>query len=143
MKSQYEYEKYKSKYLNTKQNQYGGYQNKTYKLDNETAIFINSIKKSPPIYALQINEARQVLNNVAIPTINDNLAVNIEDIIIPNNISIRIIKPLNSDNKLPFIMYFHGGGWVLGNKNTHNRLIKELVVNANVAIVFVNYTLAP
>lgn len=40
-------------------------------------------------------------------------------------------------------MYFHGGGWILGNKQTHGRLVSEIAVGANVAIIFVNYTPAP
>jgi acetyl esterase len=40
-------------------------------------------------------------------------------------------------------MYFHGGGWVLGGFDTHERLIKELANAANVSIVYVNYTLSP
>jgi len=41
------------------------------------------------------------------------------------------------------VMYFHGGGWILGSKNTHDRLIREIANGANVALVFVNYTPSP
>jgi acetyl esterase len=40
-------------------------------------------------------------------------------------------------------MYFHGGGWVLGSKNTHDRLLRDLTNGANAAFVFVNYTPSP
>ena len=40
-------------------------------------------------------------------------------------------------------MYFHGGGWILGSKHTHGRLIRELANTINAAIVFVNYTPSP
>ena len=40
-------------------------------------------------------------------------------------------------------MYFHGGGWVLGGFDTHDRLVKELSNGAHAAIVFVNYTRSP
>ena len=40
-------------------------------------------------------------------------------------------------------MYFHGGGWVLGNKDTHDRLIREIANGANAAVVFVNITPSP
>ena len=40
-------------------------------------------------------------------------------------------------------MYYHGGGWVLGSKNTHDRLLRDLVNNTNAAFVFVNYTPSP
>jgi acetyl esterase len=39
-------------------------------------------------------------------------------------------------------MYFHGGGWVLGGFDTHERLVRELANKANVAVVFVDYTLS-
>jgi acetyl esterase len=40
-------------------------------------------------------------------------------------------------------MYYHGGGWVLGSKNTHDRLLRDLVNRTNAAFVFVNYTPSP
>jgi acetyl esterase len=40
-------------------------------------------------------------------------------------------------------MYFHGGGWVLGGFDTHERLVRELANKANVAVVFVDYSLSP
>jgi acetyl esterase len=40
-------------------------------------------------------------------------------------------------------VYLHGGGWVLGGSDTHDRLVRELANGAQVAIVFVNYTLSP
>jgi len=40
---------------------------------------------------------------------------------------------------LPVVMYFHGGGWVTGDKETHDRLIREIAVGAEAAVVFVEY----
>ncbi|HET8858069.1 MAG TPA: alpha/beta hydrolase fold domain-containing protein [Nitrososphaeraceae archaeon] len=57
---------------------------------------------------------------------------------------IQIVKPPNTGNEiLPVIMYFHGGGWVLGGFDTHERLLRELTNGAHAAIVFVNYTRSP
>jgi acetyl esterase len=44
---------------------------------------------------------------------------------------------------LPVIVYFHGGGWILGNERTHDRLIRELARDARAAVVFVKYTPSP
>jgi len=41
------------------------------------------------------------------------------------------------------VMYFHGGGWVLGSKNTHDRLLRDLTNATNAAFVFVSYTPSP
>ena len=40
-------------------------------------------------------------------------------------------------------MYMHGGGWVLGNAGTHDRLIRELATGVNAAVVFVEYDRSP
>jgi acetyl esterase len=40
-------------------------------------------------------------------------------------------------------VYFHGGGWVLGDKNTHDRLIREIANGAHVAVIFVDYDRSP
>jgi acetyl esterase len=37
----------------------------------------------------------------------------------------------------------HGGGWILGNAGTHDRLVRELAVGANAAVVFVEYDRSP
>jgi acetyl esterase len=44
---------------------------------------------------------------------------------------------------LPVIVYIHGAGWVFGNSQTHDRLIRELSVGAQAAVVFPNYSLSP
>ena len=60
------------------------------------------------------------------------------------DVSITIVRPPDSNNEtLPGIMFFHGGGWVLGGFDTHERLVRELASNVNAAIVFVNYTPSP
>ena len=58
-------------------------------------------------------------------------------------ISIRIVRPLTYTGKLPVVMYFHGGGWILGDKDTHDYLIRDIATGAQVAVVFVNYTPSP
>jgi acetyl esterase/lipase len=44
---------------------------------------------------------------------------------------------------LPAILYMHGGGWVLGNSGTHDRLVRELAVGTGAAVVFVEYDRSP
>lgn len=74
--------------------------------------------------------------------------VEIEDLMVPGgpngNVSIRIVRPPSSSSaSLPVILYIHGAGWVFGNAHTHDRLIRELAVGAEAAIVFPNYSLSP
>lgn len=44
---------------------------------------------------------------------------------------------------LPVIVYMHGGGWILGNAGTHDRLVREIAVGARAALAFVEYPNSP
>jgi acetyl esterase len=58
-------------------------------------------------------------------------------------ISLVVVRPLEGNGSLPAVVYLHGGGWVLGDFGTHERLVRELSTQARAAIVFVNYTRSP
>jgi acetyl esterase/lipase len=55
----------------------------------------------------------------------------------------RIVRPRGISGTLPVILYIHGAGWVFGDENTHDRLVRELVVGAGAAAVFPVYDRAP
>ena len=44
---------------------------------------------------------------------------------------------------LPVLVYFHGGGWVMGSIETHDALCRDLTNQANIIVVSVDYRLAP
>jgi acetyl esterase len=115
-------------------------------LEPKTRKFIEELtaKGGKPIYQLSVAEARKLLNNLQ--SQEKKLSVRIENKKIPGpkeEISITIVRPENSHEALPVIMYFHGGGWILGNLDTHKRLISEIALGAEAAVVFVNYTPSP
>ncbi|QZD33741.1 alpha/beta hydrolase [Acinetobacter lwoffii] len=58
-------------------------------------------------------------------------------------LQLKIVKPENAQGVLPVFMFFHGGGWVLGDFATHERLIRDLVIASGAAAVYVNYTPSP
>ncbi|MGY2328660.1 alpha/beta hydrolase [Pseudomonas sp. SDT2931_S440] len=58
-------------------------------------------------------------------------------------LSLTIVRPAGVKGTLPVFMFFHGGGWVLGDFPTHERLVRDLVVGSGAAAVFVNYTPSP
>ncbi|MFF9262229.1 alpha/beta hydrolase [Streptomyces longwoodensis] len=55
----------------------------------------------------------------------------------------RVVRPAGATGTLPVILYIHGAGWVFGNAHTHDRLVRELAVGANAAVVFPEYDLSP
>lgn len=121
---------------------------KSGQLDPIAQKFIDNLaaQGGEPIYKLSFAEARNVLDSLQSQPI-EKLPAEIEDHTIPGgptgDISIRIIRPEESHEILPVVMFFHGGGWVLGNKNTHDRLVREIANGADAAVVFVDYTPAP
>lgn len=118
-----------------------------YGVEKETREFLKAVhgNDGPQIYELSIEDARNVL--IGAQTGNyEKLPVDIKEKEITQDgisVSLRIVKPKNSKKELPVLMYFHGGGWILGNDFTHDRLVRELAVGGNVAVVFVNYTPTP
>ena len=73
----------------------------------------------------------------------------IETLIVKNfkieNIPVRYYRGIkNSINEeLPIMIYFHGGGWVVGDLDTHDQVCRMLVFNAKYDIISVDYSLAP
>ena len=58
-------------------------------------------------------------------------------------LGLTIVRPAGVKGTLPVFMFFHGGGWVLGDYPTHERLVRDLVVGSGAVAVFVNYTPSP
>jgi acetyl esterase len=120
-------------------------------VEQNTRSFLKSLQQNPgpPIYTLLPDQARAVLSGLQASGTVQKLPAEIENRTIPGGpnakeISITIVRPQsNSNETLPVVMYFHGGGWVLGGFDTHERLVRELANKANVVVIFVNYTLSP
>ena len=118
-------------------------------VEQKTRTFLESLQEQggPPIYTLSPQEASAVLSNLQAAGSVAILPADIENRTIPGGpngqISIQIIRPPSSNETLPVVVYTHGGGWVLGGFDTHERLVRELANKAKVAIVFVNYTRSP
>jgi acetyl esterase len=103
----------------------------------------------PPIYTLSPDKARAVLSGLQTSTPVQKLQADVENRTIPGgsnskDVSITIVRPRNSSvEPLPVVIFTHGGGWVPGGFDTHERLVREIAIKANVGVVFVNYTLSP
>jgi acetyl esterase len=110
--------------------------------------FLNELaaQSGPPLYELSPQDAREVLRGLQACRVV-RLPADIEDRLLPagpeGKVSVRIVRPQGVREALPVVMYFHGGGWVLGDRDTHDRLIREIANGARAAVVFVNYTRSP
>jgi acetyl esterase len=115
-------------------------------LELHTQQFVDSLVSAPPIYTLSPADARSVLARAQSLPVGKPTA-QIEDVTLPGgptgSVPIRIVRPTGTAEILPVVMYFHGGGWVLGDRDTHDRLIREIAVGAEAAVAFVDYARAP
>jgi acetyl esterase len=58
-------------------------------------------------------------------------------------VKVRIYRPLASSAPAPALVYFHGGGWVVGNLSSHDHLCRYLAAKSGVVVIAVDYRLAP
>jgi acetyl esterase len=105
-----------------------------------------AVAGGPPLYMLSPNDARAVLDQAQSGSVLMAPA-EIEERVIPGGpdgtVSITVVKPVDSNGRLPVVVYTHGGGWVLGNFATHERLVRDLTAQSCAAFVFVNYPRSP
>jgi acetyl esterase len=109
------------------------------RIDNATA-------RPPYLYDLSADAARKALEDIQVAPVD---LPDVDDrwITVPaavGEVLVRIVKPVGAERVfMPTILYLHGGGWVLGNAGTHDRLVRELAVGVHAAVVFVEYDRSP
>lgn len=115
-------------------------------LESEAREFAQATANPPFLFDLGPEKGRAMVDQVQSGPI-EKPPVQIEDRSISGGpsgqVSVRILRPQNAPASLPVIVYVHGAGWVFGNAHTHDRLIRELAVGTQAAVVFPNYSLSP
>ena len=118
------------------------------KIEPATRAFLEKLnaQKGPALYEIPIADGRAAFGKLQdIPV--KKLPVDIEVLTIPvgptGQTPIRILRPKGSKGPLPVIVYTHGAGWVFGDRDIFDRLLRDLVNGANAAVVFVDFTRSP
>lgn len=114
-------------------------------LEKAAAEFAAATAQPPFLFELAPVEGRKVLDGFQLGEI-EKPAVDEEWVTIDGStrfLRARIVRPAGSTGTLPVILYIHGTGWVFGNAQTHDRLVRELAAGANAAVVFPDYSLSP
>ncbi len=100
----------------------------------------------PPLSTLSPDDARAVLVQAQSGEVWMAPA-EIEEHTIPGGpngtVLLTVVRPVDRNGSLPVVVYTHGGGWVLGNFATHERLVRDLTAQTGAAFVFVNYPRSP
>lgn len=114
-------------------------------LEPEAQAFAAATATPPFLYELGPDGARAVLDDVQAAPV-DKPVVDEKWITVPadvGDVRVRIVRPAGSLGELPVVLYVHGGGWVLGNAGTHDRLVRELATGVGAAVAFVEYDRSP
>lgn len=118
-------------------------------LDASTDTLLKTIaaQNGPAIHEMDVPTARAVFGQLVQALGGEQPPIHkSEDRAIdgPNGaIPLRIYTPRESAEALPVLMDFHGGGWVIGDLDTHDNMCRSLANDADVIVVAVDYRLAP
>ncbi len=115
-------------------------------LEPEAQAFVEATARLPLLFTLGPQQGRVALEEAQAGPVST-LTVDIEEITIDDGpggqVALHILRPQHVQTPLPVIVYFHGTEWVFGSMRTHDRLLRELAVGVQAAVVFPEYHLSP
>jgi acetyl esterase len=116
-------------------------------IDEATAGFLSQLAESgaKPLHELTPEEARAVTSALGELFGPGPDVAKSDDVQVPtpdgDHITVRVLVPEGEIRAL--VVYYHGGGWVIGDLETHDHIVRVLANRLNAAIVNVDYRLAP
>lgn len=99
----------------------------------------------PPLYRLSLPEARETYRELSVPDGEPEAVDAVTDRSVPGpagDVPIRVYTP-TGDGPHPALVFFHGGGWMLGGLETHDALCRALANASQCVVVATDYRLAP
>jgi len=117
-------------------------------IDHRVRTFLKELNAAggTPIEELAPHDARLALAGLQASTKVELPPANVSTVPIHHDgqrVDLTVVRPAGVEKTVPAFMFFHGGGWVLGDFPTHERLVRDLVAYSGAAAVFVNYTPSP
>jgi acetyl esterase len=117
-------------------------------IDPQVIEFLKALNTGGPgLETLPVPDARQVLVGAQASANVDLSGVETTQRTIEQDgytVPLHIVRPTGTaDTALPVFIFIHGGGWVLGDFPTHQRMVRDLVVESGYVAVFVDYTPSP
>lgn len=112
-------------------------------LDEQTKRFLDVMALQPQrnvetMSLAELRESVMAMLKIAVPSVDP--AIRVEDRITPEGVSVRVYIPPQARGVL---VYFHGGGWVVGNTAIVEPICRRIASKAGCAVVSVDYRLAP
>jgi acetyl esterase/lipase len=117
-------------------------------IDHRIRAFLKALNSGGgrPLEELAPRDARAVLANLQSSVNLELPPAQVSELSIAEDgqkVALTIVRPAGEKKTVPVFMFFHGGGWVLGDFPTHERFVRDLVACSGAAAVFVNYTPSP
>ncbi|MBL8851551.1 MAG: alpha/beta hydrolase [Planctomycetaceae bacterium] len=115
-------------------------------LDPQAREFLEKLERAnaPQMHSLSVEDARALVVKLRMPR---EPGVEVSNRVIPGpggDLPIRIYAPDGSQAApLPVVLYFHGGGWVVGSISSHDALCRRLCSRSGCILISVEYRLAP
>lgn len=112
-------------------------------IDPATAAMLAAIAalELPALQSLSPAQARAGVLAMA-PKVNPRPLFEVRDQFISEALKVRIYRP-TAESNLPVVVFYHGGGWVVCDLDTHDALAREIAVQSHCVVVSVDYRLAP
>ncbi len=119
------------------------------KVDNDTKQFIklrleNNVPEVENLTPIELREMRASM--AAVPSEHQVKINHINEITIKSEsreLKLRIYSNKNDDDNQPLIIFFHGGGFVMGDLDSHDLLCRHLTKKSECKLIAVDYSLAP
>lgn len=122
-------------------------------LDPATAQIIQMMDAFFPKLGIDVHDAataRAVIAGAPRPPVEPIPVASVEDRTIPGpegapDLMVRIYRPAGSadDEILPVVVFYHGGGWVIGDVDGHDQTVRQTTNAVGAVFVSVEYRLAP
>jgi len=117
------------------------------RIDPQVRAFLREINKDPsPFWELPQPKPQEILTDLQNKTVVDMSGVSTTQQTITQDgqsVKIHIVKPDKVVGKPGVLLFIHGGVWIVGNFENHQRLLRDLVVGSGQVGVFVEYTSLP
>src|SRR5262245_13361078 len=116
-------------------------------LSQESRALLDQLESSgvPPLHTLSVEAARQLMVDLFVTKGDRETVGKVEDRQVPGAmgpIPVRFYTP-SGTGPFPILVFFHGGGWVIGNRETHDATCRALTNAAGCIVASVDYRLAP
>ncbi len=116
-------------------------------LDPQAKLLIDQMAAmgTPALHAMSVSEARAFIDTMRAFNGDVEEVAHVAGVTIPGpggDIPARLYRPA-SQTPLPLVVYYHGGGWVIGSLDSHDGVCRTLANAAGCAVLAIDYRLAP